>query len=121
MRITLMTPGERAELGEEIAGHRPAAPELVGEAVAAARDTPRDSVAAGLVAGFTLAIVARLLEVERVLATTRDTLARLAATGDDYDVAEVLYELTRAGAGLRRAELEHAEAVANAVGGAGAF
>ncbi|MFD3790814.1 hypothetical protein [Streptomyces cyaneofuscatus] len=121
MRITLMTPGERAELGDEIAGRNPAAPELVGEALAAARDTARDSVAAGLVAGFTIAIVARLVEVEQLLGTTRETLARLAATGDDYDVSEVLYELERAGAGLRRIELDHAEDIANAAAKAGAF
>ncbi|MFE1332060.1 hypothetical protein [Streptomyces microflavus] len=121
MRITLMTPGERAHLGDEITGHRPAAPELVGEAVAAARDTARGSVAAGLVSGFTLAIVARLVEVERVLATTRETLAGLAATGDEYDLSDVLHELTRAGAGLRRAELDHAAAVAEAVARAGAM
>ncbi|WP_032769892.1 hypothetical protein [Streptomyces sp. CNS654] len=121
MRITLMTPSERTEIADEIAGCHPAAPELIGEAVAAARDTSRDSVAAGLVAGFTVAIVARLVEVEQLLAATRETLARLAADGDDYPMSDVLYELERAGAGLRRAELDHAEHVLDAVGRAGAF
>ncbi|MCI4045445.1 hypothetical protein [Streptomyces sp. TRM75563] len=121
MRITLMTHGERAEIAAEIAGRFPAAPELVGEAVAAARDTARGSVAAGLVAAHTVAVVARLLEVEQLLATTREALARLAADGDDYDLSDVLYELTRVGAGLDRAELDRAEHLLNAVGRAGAF
>ncbi|MEV6148672.1 hypothetical protein [Streptomyces sp. NPDC051992] len=109
MRITLMTHDQRAALGAEIAGHNPAAPELVAATVAAA---PAADVAA---------IVARLLAVEQLLATTRETLARLAADADDYDVPEILWELEKVGAAVPRAELEHAEHLLDAVGRAGAF
>ncbi|MFJ8761038.1 hypothetical protein [Streptomyces cyaneofuscatus] len=124
MRITLMTPGERAEISTEIAGRNPAAPELVGEALAAARDTARDSVAAGLVAHFTVAIVARLLEVEQQLGTTRATLARVLADmeeGDYYGPDDIMHELDQAGISIRAdvaaaGELADAEARTVALG-----
>ncbi|MFJ7411613.1 hypothetical protein ACIQWZ_12465 [Streptomyces sp. NPDC098077] len=125
MRITLMTPDERAVIAARLDGQNPAAPELVDATVAAAAGVARSgySVAAvgRLLAADMLAVAARLVQAEQTLTVTRETLARLAATGDDYDLSEVLYELERAGAGLRRAELDHAEHVLDAVARAGAF
>ncbi|MFI0593665.1 hypothetical protein [Streptomyces griseus] len=125
MRITLMTHDERAVVAARLDGQNPAAAELVDATVAAAAGVTRSGysvTAVGrLLAADMLAVAARLVEVEQLLATTRETLARLAADCDDYPMSDVLYELERAGAGLRRAELDHAEHVLDAVGRAGAF
>lgn len=125
MRITLMTHDERAVIAARLDGQNPAAPELVNATVGAAKGVTRSglrSAAIGrLFASDIPAVVARLLEVEQLLATTRETLARLAATGDDYDVADVLSELETAGAGIRRAELDHAEELLDVAARAGAL
>ncbi|MEU0102194.1 hypothetical protein [Streptomyces sp. NPDC006267] len=119
MRITLMTPDQRAHFAGWLAGQNPAAPELLAAAVADANGG--GGIGVNATASDMLAVAARLVEVEQLLGTTRETLARLAADGDDYALSDVLYELEQRGAGLRRAELDHAEHALDAVGRAGAF
>lgn len=125
MSITLMTADQRAGIDYDLGATVPAAVLAVADTVTAATDvrsTGYSGAAVGrLLAADMLALAARLVAVEQILDTTRRTLARLAVDGDDYSVSDVLYELEQSGVGIRRAELDHAEAVIDAVGRAGAF
>ncbi|MER7726424.1 hypothetical protein [Streptomyces sp. NPDC096323] len=122
MRITLMTPDERAELADLLGQQNPAAPELVTSTTRAA--LLANAYPAGPVANSrarttllaTPAVAARLLAAEQELTTTRDTLARILAAqeaGDYYSPDDVLHELDQAGIHLR-ADVEAAGNAADA-------
>lgn len=119
MRITLMTPEQRADLAAALAEQNPAAPELVAATVAGVqhRGTSTASAIVGRVfAGDVRALAARLLAAEQELSTTRDTLARILAAqeaGDYYSPDDVLHELDQAGIHLR-ADVEAAGDAADA-------
>ncbi|MFE6683960.1 hypothetical protein [Streptomyces sp. NPDC057729] len=107
MRITLMTPEQRTQITAALGMQHPAAPELVAATV---------ECATGVLRGGVRAIAARLIEAERVLDTTRRTLATViyaANEGDDYDMSDLMWELERNGVGIQ-AELDDAEAAATA-------
>lgn len=122
MRITLMTPDERAELADLLGQQNPAAPELITSTTRAAQLAI--SYPAGPVANSrartallaTPAIAARLLAAEQELTTTRDILARILAAmqaGDYYSPDDVMHELDEAGIHIR-AEVEAAGDAADA-------
>ncbi|MFJ2909389.1 hypothetical protein ACIO8F_08125 [Streptomyces sp. NPDC087228] len=107
MRITLMTSEQRDQLTAVLGMQHPAAPELVAATVACATGVLRSDVRA---------IAARLVEAEQLLDTTRRTLATViyaANEGGDYDMSDLMWELEKAGVGIR-AELDDVEAAATA-------
>ncbi|MFE4328698.1 hypothetical protein ACFRQM_04365 [Streptomyces sp. NPDC056831] len=116
MRITLMTTEQRDQLAAALAQQNPAAPELVAATVAGVlhRGTSSASPIGRVFAGDVRAVAARLVEVERVLDTTRRTLARTATSDYHHSISDLLWELKKAGVGISDDELDNAEAAATA-------
>ncbi|WP_406014356.1 hypothetical protein OG520_22295 [Streptomyces sp. NBC_00984] len=118
MSIALMTPDERAAITAQLGTVTPAAAMLVTDTVAAAAGVHRSGYSGAavgrLLAADMLALAARLVEVEQLLDTTRRTIAAAATSDYHHTVADLLWELTQAEAGISNAELDQAEAAATA-------
>ncbi|OKJ42301.1 hypothetical protein [Streptomyces sp. CB01580] len=121
--LTLLTANQRAALAAQLGTTAPAAVMLVTDTVAAAAGTARhgytDAAKARILAAELLALAARLVAVEQLLDTTRRTIARVATSDYHLTVPDLLWELKKAGAHITDAELDEAEALADAKARAG--